>query len=182
MLNDALAQTIIRLAQRCEGVSARDPSLDAPRTNIDRRLIALTKAGKLIKVALSPRNVRYYAHERDAALARQRIAHMSPAAPAGAVMHVAAPKDRPRNWADMEAVVTPRTKFTRCPSPPTRFEAVEVPVSLQRGRVITPKEYLYGTDRNCACGDGRRPAGNRDGREAPATARPGVAAPAGAVA
>ena len=135
-MEDEITQTIVKLAQHCEGMRARDDRLKKwARTSVDRRLVKLVKAGTLHKVFLSPRNVRYYANERDAAVVQRRMAHVS--LPQGAVRAVSV--TRPEGWSRLPAEVTERTKFTKCPSPGERFCATPLPSAFvfanTRGRV-----------------------------------------------
>jgi hypothetical protein len=137
-MEDEATKTLIALAQHSEGVRATDKRLKQWTAKmIDGRLKRLVKAGTLRKVALGPRNVRYFADERDARLAEQRVAHMSMLP--NSVGKPAAISTRPSGWESMPAGMTERTKFTRCPSPPDRFTSTPLPMAfvgaLQRGRV-----------------------------------------------
>jgi hypothetical protein len=140
MEKDEITKAILALAAHPEGVRARDDRLGQwPRTNIDRRLQNMVKAGELHKVFLSPRIVRYYVHERHASLAGTSRAFdctSKGAKPAGL--------DKPHGWAQMQGQVTPDTKITQCPNWVDRFVALDLPGWIfggnQRGRVMVDYE------------------------------------------
>lgn len=101
----ALRAEMMRLAARPDGTATGD---------YERRLDAqgcadkLVEEGKLFKVKFSHRTIRYYASKRTADMLRQ-IPNSQ---------HVTLKPRQSAGWPpDMEAEITPNTKFTICPSP-----------------------------------------------------------------
>lgn len=128
-----LKQRILDLSSRPTGMAAKD--IGDYRTTYVRDLAnELVAEGKLHKAKLGAKHVRFYI-DRHLAMAAQRKAE----AKAAAETQAQATRRTSAGWApNAKVVINKKTKFTKCPSPPQRFAAIDTPNIFggnQRGRV-----------------------------------------------
>lgn len=121
---------VLRMAARQIGVHSTEVPSTTP-TNACNALHRLAKKGKLLRLDLGWRNVRYFTDQ--GALERYQAKFLE--------AKKSTPKLLPAlgnaGWAPDAPIDYSRAVFTQCPSAPPRFQAVDYPgtLGLQRGRV-----------------------------------------------